>query len=190
MRWCFTFKIHPGLSYHKNLPASAGATKDVILILGSGRFPWSRKWQRTLQYSCWENKWTEEPRGLLSMGLQMVGDDWAHTNVISNLSAPSLIWIIVVDHMLNIYGLRVSKSQVVALCPWLPVFSVPSSLLIHPSPRYILYMRALIQILWQSWLHKFNIQPLKTIFFSLRHPSDMRSIYSRVVRHVCFPMQN
>ena len=140
--------------------------KMWVWFLGQGDSPGVGK-DNALQYSCWENKWTEEPGGLLSMGLQMVGDNSAHTNVISNLSAPSLIWIIVVDHMLNIYGLRVSKSQVVALCPWLPVFSLPSSLLIHHSPHYILYMRALIQILWQSWLHKFNLQPLKTIFFPL-----------------------
>ena len=31
----------------KNLPASAGGTKDLGLIPGSGRFPLSRKWQPT-----------------------------------------------------------------------------------------------------------------------------------------------
>ena len=140
-----------------------------VWFLGQGDSPGVGE-DNALQYSCRESKWTEEPGGLPSMGLQKFGDDWAHTHIISNLSAPSLIWIIVVDHILNIYGLRVSKSQVVALCPWLPVFSLLSSLLIHHSPQHILYMRALIQILWQSSLRKFNLQPLKTFFFSLGTP--------------------
>ena len=37
----------PGGSVLKNLSASAGDTGDVGLIPGSGRFPWSRKWQLT-----------------------------------------------------------------------------------------------------------------------------------------------
>ena len=29
----------------KSLPANAGEAGDVVSILGSGRFPWRRKWQ-------------------------------------------------------------------------------------------------------------------------------------------------
>jgi len=31
----------------KNLPANAGDTRDVGSIPGSGKIPWSRKWQPT-----------------------------------------------------------------------------------------------------------------------------------------------
>ena len=34
----------------KNPRANAGDTGDVSLIPGSGRFPWSRKWQPTLVF--------------------------------------------------------------------------------------------------------------------------------------------
>ena len=34
----------------KNSPASAGGSRDVCLIPGSGRFPWSRKWKPTLVF--------------------------------------------------------------------------------------------------------------------------------------------
>ena len=39
-----------------NSPANARDARETDLIPGSGRFPWSRKWQPTLfQYSCLEN---------------------------------------------------------------------------------------------------------------------------------------
>ena len=45
----FTFtslwKGSPGGVVVKNLPANTGDTRDVGSILGSGRYPWSRKWQ-------------------------------------------------------------------------------------------------------------------------------------------------
>ena len=31
----------------KNLPANAGGARDAGWIPGSGKFPWSRKWQPT-----------------------------------------------------------------------------------------------------------------------------------------------
>ena len=39
--------VFPSGSAVKNLPANAG---DVDLVPGSGRFPWSRKWQPTLVF--------------------------------------------------------------------------------------------------------------------------------------------
>ena len=35
----------PGGSMAQNPPANAGDARDLGLIPGSGRFPWSRKWQ-------------------------------------------------------------------------------------------------------------------------------------------------
>ena len=35
----------------KNLPVNAGDARDVGLIPGLGRFPWSRKWQPTPVFS-------------------------------------------------------------------------------------------------------------------------------------------
>ena len=39
----------------KNLPASAGDTKDAGSIPGLGRFPWRRKWQPTPVFLLWGN---------------------------------------------------------------------------------------------------------------------------------------
>ena len=47
----------------KNLPAHAGDVRDVSLIPGGGR-------GNPLHILAWEIPWTEEPRGLQSMGLQ------------------------------------------------------------------------------------------------------------------------
>ena len=59
----------PGGSVARNLPTNAG---DVGLIPRSGGSPGGGN-GNPLQYSCWENPWTEEPAGLQSMGLQRVG---------------------------------------------------------------------------------------------------------------------
>ena len=58
----------------KSLLANAGDIRDMGLISGLGRFP-GRGNGNTLQYSCLENPWTEEPGGLQSMGPQRVGHD-------------------------------------------------------------------------------------------------------------------
>ena len=42
-----------------------------------GRIPWRRAWQCTPVFLPGESPWTEEPRGLQSMGLQRVGHKWA-----------------------------------------------------------------------------------------------------------------
>ena len=55
----------------KNLPPSAGDTRDTGLIPGSGRPPGGGN-GNPLQYSCLENPWIEEPGGLQSMGPQRV----------------------------------------------------------------------------------------------------------------------
>ena len=41
----------------KNLPANAGDVGDVGSSHGSGRFPWSRKWQPTLVFLPGESHW-------------------------------------------------------------------------------------------------------------------------------------
>ena len=57
----------PGGSVVKKQPANAGHTEDMGLIPGSGGSP--REGNNTsLQYSCLEIPWTEEPGRLQSMG--------------------------------------------------------------------------------------------------------------------------
>ena len=68
----------PGGTVAKNLPASAGNTGDTHSILGLGISPEVGN-GNPLQYSCLENTWTGEPRGLQSMGLQRVSHDWVLT---------------------------------------------------------------------------------------------------------------
>ena len=59
----------------KNPPASAGDAGDVGSIPGSGRFSGGGN-GNPLQYSCLERiPWTEEPRGLQSIGSQRVRHD-------------------------------------------------------------------------------------------------------------------
>ena len=72
------FVDFPGGTVVKNLPASAGDAGDSSSILESGGSPEGGN-GNSLQYSCLENPWTEEPGGLRSMELQRVGHDWAHT---------------------------------------------------------------------------------------------------------------
>ena len=61
----------------KNLPANAGGTGDVGSIPGSGRPPGGEN-GNSLQYSCLEILWTEEPgRAIQSMGSQKVECDLA-----------------------------------------------------------------------------------------------------------------
>jgi len=68
-----------------NLPANEGDERDTDLIPGLGRSPGGGN-GNPLQYSCLENPWTEEPRGLLSIGSQKVG----HTVI---LSIKHILWI-------------------------------------------------------------------------------------------------
>ena len=62
----------------KNPPAKAGDTRNPDLIPESGRSPEGGNCN-PLQYSCWVfpsvPPWTEEPRGLQSMGLKRVRND-------------------------------------------------------------------------------------------------------------------
>ena len=64
----------PGGSVVKKQPADAGHTEDMGLIPGSGRSPRGGN-NTSLQYSCLEIPWTEEPGRLQSMGYQRVGHD-------------------------------------------------------------------------------------------------------------------
>ena len=59
----------PDNSVLKNLPATAGDTRDTGSIPGSGRSPGGGN-GNPLQYSSWRIPWTEEPGGLQSTGLQ------------------------------------------------------------------------------------------------------------------------
>ena len=52
----------------KNLLAKAGDARDVGLIPGSGRFPWSRKWQTTPVFLTAKIPWTEKPGGYSPWG--------------------------------------------------------------------------------------------------------------------------
>ena len=69
----------PGGSVVKNLPANAGSTRDAGSI---------RCWEDPLEQEMaicssilvWKIPRTKEPGGLLSVGSQRVGHDWAHTH--------------------------------------------------------------------------------------------------------------
>ena len=58
----------------KNLPVNAGDARDMSSIPGSGRSLEVRN-AYSLQYSCLEIPWTEEPGGLQSIGSQRAGHD-------------------------------------------------------------------------------------------------------------------
>ena len=66
----------------KNPPANTG---DMGLIPGSRRFPWERKWQHILIFLPGKILWTEEPRGLQSVGSQRVGYDRVNLYLITNV---------------------------------------------------------------------------------------------------------
>ena len=74
----------------KNLPASAGDTRDVGLIPGLGRSPRGGN-GNPLHILAWEIPWTEEPGGLKSMGSQesdMTECAHAHTHTIIIIIKP------------------------------------------------------------------------------------------------------
>ena len=58
----------------KDLPATAGDTRDMGLIPGLQRSPEVEN-GNPLQYFCLGNRWTEEPGKLLSLGLQRIEYD-------------------------------------------------------------------------------------------------------------------
>ena len=58
----------------KNPPVNAGDARDMSSIPGSGRSLEVRN-AYSLQYSCLEIPWTEEPGGLQSIGSQRAGHD-------------------------------------------------------------------------------------------------------------------
>ena len=62
----------------KNPPASAGDAWGAGSILVSRRSPGVGN-GNMLQYSCWKISRMEEPDEVQSVGLQRVGNDWAHT---------------------------------------------------------------------------------------------------------------
>jgi len=55
----------------KNLPAMRETEFNPCV----GTIPWRRAWQPTPVFLPGESPWTEEPDGLLSVGLQRVGHD-------------------------------------------------------------------------------------------------------------------
>ena len=64
----------PGGATVKKLSANTGVSKDMDLILGSGRPPRVVN-GNPLQYSCLKNSWMDEPGRLQSTGWQRVGHD-------------------------------------------------------------------------------------------------------------------
>ena len=68
----------PGGSMVKNLPSQARDAGDSGSIPGSGRgIPSEEEMATHSRILAWKIPWTEEPHGLLSMGLQKVKHDWA-----------------------------------------------------------------------------------------------------------------
>ena len=60
----------------KKLPADAGNVRDMSLIPESERSPGGGN-GNPLQYSFWRISWTEEPRGLQSIGSHRVRHNWS-----------------------------------------------------------------------------------------------------------------
>ena len=61
----------------KNLPANAGDTTEAGSIPGSGRFPWSRKWQPTPVFLPGESHGQKSLSGYSLVGCKIVGYDLA-----------------------------------------------------------------------------------------------------------------
>ena len=78
------FEGFPDGSDSKESTCSVG---DLGSIPGLGRSPWRRAWQPTPVFLPGESPWTEEPRGLQSVGSQRVGQDSAtkHSTVSSGM---------------------------------------------------------------------------------------------------------
>ena len=74
----------------KNLPANAGDSGDMGLILGLGRSPGVRKWQPTPIFLPGEIPWTEEPGRLQSMESQKV----RHNLVTKHQKQERFEWIV------------------------------------------------------------------------------------------------
>ena len=72
LKFCFPCLTFPGDSGNKDSDCSAG---ELDSIPESGRSPGEGNGY-PLQYSFLENPWKEKPGGLLSMGLQRVGEKW------------------------------------------------------------------------------------------------------------------
>ena len=62
----------------KNPPAGAGDSRDVGLIPESGRST-GKQMATHSSIVAWRIPWTEEPRGLQSMGSQRVRHEWAES---------------------------------------------------------------------------------------------------------------
>ena len=71
--------IFPGGTVAKHTPVNAGVTRDEGSIPGPGRSPAGGN-GNPLQYSYLKIPWTEESRGLLSMGSRRVRHAQAHMN--------------------------------------------------------------------------------------------------------------
>ena len=79
----------PGGSGVKTLSVSAGGTRDVGLIPGSGGSLGGGNDNRG-EYSCWENSMDRVALSLPSMGSQRMGHDWVHTYHALSVSTGSL----------------------------------------------------------------------------------------------------
>ena len=88
--FCTIFYCFPDGASGKELPASAGDTRDTGSVPGSGRPPGGGH-SNPLWHSCLENPMDRGPGGLQSMGSQRVGHSWshlAHTQFIISLPFP------------------------------------------------------------------------------------------------------
>ena len=94
----------PGLPWWLRHKGSAWNAGDPGSIPELGRAPGKGNGY-PLQYSCWRIPWTEEPGGLLSMGSQRIGHDWA-TNTFTLLSVSNGFKFIEVDAVVLILKLK------------------------------------------------------------------------------------
>ena len=78
--WCLLYESlegFPGGSVVKNLLANAGNIGPISM----GKLPWKKKITIHSSILAWEIPWTEEPGGLLSIGLQRDRHDWRQAQI-------------------------------------------------------------------------------------------------------------
>ena len=78
MLWALSRRVLPWWLSSKESACNAGATGDVSLIIGLGKFPWKPTPEGTHSSILdWRITWIEEPGGLQSMRSQRAGHDWS-----------------------------------------------------------------------------------------------------------------
>ena len=117
----FIFKCFLGGSMVKNPPANARDDPEMQSIPGLRRSP-EEEMVTHSSILAWEIPWTEEPRGLQSMGLQRVGRGWA-TKQQQQQFIFKAYWLLIVHTSLH-YGLLFFFWKKVVFLSWMSVLNL------------------------------------------------------------------